>query len=385
MPRADVKPLFNIEIYLDRAQRDFLLESRTCFEYSLRFTRAIRTDHDRFERELRGHNFLRFTAYRTARSGHAHIGRIAGIGFDASDLLTLRPYLAETQRAFTLAREHSRHFDCATFLRTRYQDCLRKHIMLEDCVHILNFLIENRAEVFGLYIRQIPHGRSTKLIGNESLLLAMYARYRVEQESGHERYVESRPIDIQWADLYADFGLIQKPFALQFYADSILLDGQGLRDFHGVLTESNARRYDLRDVCFAIIVENEETFFALATRNNCDLTGMLVICGSGAAIAGARFLSRVLQGMRVYYWGDMDRAGYEIFAAARAILPDLKPLLMDVNALNRYRHLAHSAIQSAGGQRQIPDLDDAYRNVCANGIRIEQEQIPIADALNALQ
>jgi len=96
--------------------------------------------------------------------------------------------------------------------------------------------------------------------------------------------------------------------------------------------------------------------------------------------ANVAFLEPALRNIPVYYWGDIDKDGYEAFETARQSLKHLKPLAMDMDSIDRYFHLNQKRDSQAPLERDFA-LKEEYQRVCREGIRIEQEQLPLTDIL----
>jgi hypothetical protein len=87
----------------------------------------------------------------------------------------------------------------------------------------------------------------------------------------------------------------------------------------------------------------------------------------------------------VYYWGDIDKDGYEIFACVRELFPRAISVLMDDLTLQKYTSLIQSLPQAEPSLSNLPaDLRAVYERVCREGIRIEQEKIPLDQILAIL-
>jgi hypothetical protein len=384
----EVGKLFDLEAYLDRAEKDYLLDGREEFQFSLRFSRRVKADHDRFEKEIRAFDSLRLNYGRTARSGHVRVGRISDIAFAAEDLLRLRPELRAVRQGFqdalSIASRSVMNIDVVrTYMRTNYAMCRRKYGVLSDCVEVLDYLLTHRETVRGKYCRQIPHGKSTKLIGREAMLLGLYEA--VLRQRGEHSANDQQDSKTQWTDFISDFDLRTKPLSFLVWASRLRIDGCSIEDFDGLLNEENVARFHFEDVDFAIIVENEETFYSLRLALRHFPTPALLIAGGGAAVSGAGFLAGALGSRPQFYWGDMDASGYEIFHGARSLFPALQPMLMNRASLDRYASLAQRVTPTKPRAATVPLLDSEYRRVCRDGVRIEQEHLPIEDMIGTLK
>jgi hypothetical protein len=356
-----------VEKLLARAERDYLIGGETGFRYRIRRSVNVRADYSLLEEALRVHPVFEIVAYAPVREGRARISRASEVQVDCDVLLRYRPELAELRRRFDEARSASNKFEIENFLHENFNEARKKANVLPECVRIFEYMIENSAEIKGRYIRQLPHGQSTKLIGAESLLLRMFK---------HHCGLAER---ISWAEFYREFGLERKPPTFQFFATEAICDGYSLRDFHGVLTPENLSRFKFSSDQIVLIVENEECFYALQGR----APAVCVIPGGGMQVASAGFLDAILPPRR-YYWGDIDKEGLEIYGHASRVLPGLCPLFMDADILQRYRSLARKRGPQKTG-RPPGGIEAFYHEVCAEGWRLEQEQIPLDDVLAAIE
>lgn len=134
----------------------------------------------------------------------------------------------------------------------------------------------------------------------------------------------------------------------------------------------------------AIIVENQTSFemLELGPRD-------IAIFGQGgqapAALGLMPWLHEALD--EILYWGDMDGEGYRILSRARAVLPELRSILMDAQAA--HDHIEALSVSIDTDPRPVPDrLNDtetsAYTLLAPAGRRIEQERIPRQQVVAAL-
>jgi hypothetical protein len=129
--------------------------------------------------------------------------------------------------------------------------------------------------------------------------------------------------------------------------------------------------------------------------------GTIVVEGGGrAASASLRDVSWLRSAELVAYWGDMDADGFAILDHLRGELAplgvELHSILMDETARTRYSHLAvnrdkrGTPIGSSSARLRHLTATEAscYASIAtagpADSRRIEQERIPHADALAAL-
>jgi hypothetical protein len=140
------------------------------------------------------------------------------------------------------------------------------------------------------------------------------------------------------------------------------------------------------------IVENLMTFLAFP-----EVERAVCVWGSGfqaAKLGGAAWLREP----RLLYWGDIDRAGFEILARVRKALPRTESLLMDLDTWRRYGQFA---VPDGGGRGTgktvaadgspegllTPGELDLYRalQIDRTRSRLEQERIDHARLLDALR
>lgn len=122
----------------------------------------------------------------------------------------------------------------------------------------------------------------------------------------------------------------------------------------------------------AIIVENKVNLLTLPCfPRGIGLGGL----GHGAVLL--RYLMW-LSHMPIVYWGDLDTEGFEILSSIRAVFPQAQSLLMGLDALDRWRHLA---VSGTGRKPDIPPHlteteQSAYLRCRDENVRLEQERLP---------
>ena len=95
------------------------------------------------------------------------------------------------------------------------------------------------------------------------------------------------------------------------------------------------------------------------------------------------------------YWGDIDRAGLSILATLRRAGVPATAILMDEIALDRYAQLRHET-DSQTLSHNIPNgltttetvlyqRLNTHHEATGTDLQLEQEHIPIADAVTAIR
>ena len=130
-----------------------------------------------------------------------------------------------------------------------------------------------------------------------------------------------------------------------------------------------------------LIVENRDVFLCLP-----EIPRALAVFGSGKA-ASLLPACRWLASSEIVYWGDCDEAGYSILSALRSSFPQVRSLLMDYAAWNRWRHLAVPGQRDAAARHShLTDSErEALTAVVAGPWMLEQERIPPSEAEQAVR
>lgn len=224
----------------------------------------------------------------------------------------------------------------------------------------------------GCYARELPLPIGTKFITDNQGVLREMLGYVLPPESvlanapdfetrfGFKRdpgLVRSRILDRAaalpgWPASVADFSIPPQEFAL--------LDWPAER---------------------VLIVENKFTFLTLPP-----LARTLAVWGAGAA---AELLSTAgwLGQRKVWYWGDLDVAGFQILNRLRATFPHVQSVMMDDAMLRAHGPIAVTCISAEEGtalSRLTPAEQAIVDELKQRQIRLEQEKIPHAVALERL-
>lgn len=237
------------------------------------------------------------------------------------------------------------------------------------------------------------------------LLLAAGAWFRTHDTRGlTPREVPLPGIDGKWLDnarrralvcLLAgkeDLGLVGTPNSLAFaYLDPAHLASGGRRYDSWVQGDAIALAYVPSCV---IIVENKDTYLMFPQVEE-------GICVFGSGKSGAALVSQlpwILAARRVVYWGDLDADGFEILDGYRAKGIRCQSILMDLGTLERLGRYGTNLEKDhktpiARPHKELANLTDderaAYELITSpdyvGNRRLEQEKIPLAEALAALE
>ncbi|WP_022979566.1 DUF3322 domain-containing protein [Ideonella sp. B508-1] len=214
-----------------------------------------------------------------------------------------------------------------------------------------------------LYIRQLPViGVDTKwLEKRQSLVAELLCLVTGSEKAG---------------DFFDVTGLRRLPHRLRVIVlcPELRRSVGGLRDFEAPIEDVVQLGLTPKRV---LVVENHACATALG-----DMPGCVVFAGLGKAVG---VLGRVgwLQDVPALYWGDIDTHGLVILNSARAALPGLQSVLMDVATLFEFKELAvHEAIQAVeSGLEHLTTEETELLEGLRSGRwglqpRIEQERLP---------
>ena len=122
-----------------------------------------------------------------------------------------------------------------------------------------------------------------------------------------------------------------------------------------------------------IITENKVNLLTLP-----HMTGTIAIGGMGYSVTDLRCLHWLLD-RDIWYWGDIDVDGFEILSALRRFFPQTRSLMMDDQAVHRWR----DSLGTPGNHRRrnapnnLTQSESLAYEICSGAnLRIEQERIP---------
>lgn len=240
----------------------------------------------------------------------------------------------------------------------------------ERLLNLLGWLLAHPNS--GLYPRQLPvEGLDSKWLESRKGVLS-------------ELLWRLGPAVDEAADFYAVCGL-QRPSSLirmRVLDPTLRAQMGGLADIAAPLRE--LAKLPLMPA-HVLIVENLQTGLSLP-----DLPGSIAFMGLGYGVDVLKELAW-LGGARKIYWGDIDTHGFAILHRARAALGNVTSLLMDLDTLQTFEHLAGEEPAQAT-VNQLPLLSTAEAAIFAglkgqqwgHCMRLEQERIAWPYALQEL-
>lgn len=247
----------------------------------------------------------------------------------------------------------------------RYFDVLADYADsdFERLVAVVRWLEANAES--NLYIRQLPViGVDTKwLEKRQSLVSELLCLVTGSEKAG---------------DFFHVTGLKRLPHRLRLLVlcPELRRSVGGLRDFEAPIEDIAQLGLAPKRI---LVVENHACATALA-----DMQGCVVFAGLGKAVG---VLGRVswAQGVSALYWGDIDTHGLVILNSARAALPGLQSVLMDVATLLEFKEFAvYETVQASESglehltAEEVELLEGLRSGRWGVKPRIEQERLPWA-------
>jgi hypothetical protein len=346
-----------MELWLDQAQRCYLLSDEPYCVVPLRRKKGMKDFYEKLERFLRYHPLIRVRSYREVREGRVWISRPKELAIDWACLLNYRPHLEMLRKELQDWRQATGEFGLEEFVNDHYLECIRDPAITKSCIQVFKHLVQRPEDSKWSLPRQIPHSESTKLVGKEGLLLKIFSYWRGEES--------------QWTDFFNRFRILRRTADFRIFAPRCKLQSFPIINFHGLMAQDWASEFSFEGLKQTLIVENHQTFHLLSV----EAKDTLLISGGGWKVSQLTPFHKILP-RPLYYWGDIDKEGYEIFGFLRERIAGLTPLLMDEATVSKYQNLSTSKEPFYGPFKQIPDLQTSYELVCKEGRMLEQEKLP---------
>lgn len=357
--------LLDTEKYLDEAEDLYLFKDQEDFYFELRKRPGIEDFYLQIEKEIQQQKLFQVVDYREVRENFAKISRPSRLLLPLLSLLKERPELKLLKEKINFFHQKYQYFFVKDFIKKYKQDCFKNLEMTDQCLDIFQYLISNKEKIEGALVRQIPHGYSTKLIGREKLLLKIFQFWLLSRGEVKEATT--------WKDFFYFFRISKTPTEYRIFAPVLEFQNHSLVRFNGILNLDNRDQYLFKNTPATLIVENWETFYYLSTLN----LPCLLLWGAGWK---ASLMKPFLSGFpgKLFYWGDMDKEGFEIYAFLQALSHEkIIPLFMDEQTLHKYSYLKQDKEKYFGPFKKIGSSQQVYEYVCRNGWQIEQEQLEV--------
>ncbi|NLT96384.1 MAG: hypothetical protein GXW85_12805 [Clostridia bacterium] len=175
----------------------------------------------------------------------------------------------------------------------------------------------------------------------------------------------------------------------------------GTFPFGGIIDTGFARHMEIININAGTVLtlENKTNFHYLACRG---LPGDILLIYTGG-FPGPRkrellkrlysFALKTQLNLTFYHWGDIDIGGFRIFKVLEVVIPNLRPLFMDINTVREFEEYCEETNKAYNRQLEKLLFDEGYqrfhpviRYLLEKKIRLEQEALLISDDLfNDLQ
>lgn len=130
-----------------------------------------------------------------------------------------------------------------------------------------------------------------------------------------------------------------------------------------------------------LIVENEEPIYTLGKLN----LPLFILGGKGKNLDWISSIKT--NGQPIYYWGDIDADGLLMLSLAKEKNADIQPFLMDLSTFETLRqHTVDDTTTLLNTPNYLePNEVELFHTVLAQGLRLEQEKIPLPFVLDHLK
>ena len=356
---------FDIEKVIDSLEMQILLLNTDEYEVDIRFTAKVKENYQTFENSIKSYSGIRILSWKNLSISGMKLGLPSRISFNREFIYKVRPSLEKIKKSFDNAKLVGKEINLEVYMEKNFSICKKYHEFLSDSVEIASYIITNRDKIKGLYPRQISHGKSTKLFIDVPLVRGLLS-------SHYSEFIDTS------TNIFDFLGLRRKPVPFHFFASNLMIRGNQLSNFYGAINEINKNDF-LFQCRNTIIVENEESFISLAEIAE----NSLVIFGGGWKVAALSPMIDIFPGV-IYYWGDLDHEGIEILNNVSTFLPTVTPLAMSDEVLRVFSSLIQRDTIKKPNE-SVKMLLDLYQNICVEGKRIEQEQLPLEYVISKIE
>lgn len=197
--------------------------------------------------------------------------------------------------------------------------------------------------------------------------------------------------DISEREVLAQLGILKMAEMFEFCGGLKIFYKNGLVDYSSITrgacivsdTLSEIERVELCDVQKILFIENKTNYTEYCLNNR--KRNELVISHGGLYSPAKgeffRLVSRALSEEQVFYWGDIDMGGFNMFRRLKEnIFQDLLPYNMDKNCFEKYKTSGLSRSKSyleklakLKNDAKYSDFFDVIDLIIESGVTVEQE------------
>lgn len=344
--------------HLDNFEKEYIFNNAEEYCFQVRRNKSIPNFDVILESQIRKIQGVEVHQYKTVKEGYAKVARPHTIGIGIDFLMHERPYLKSQKNIYEKLWKDFTYFSLKDFCLKNYKDVSQDLALLQECLQLYEYMVKHSDQIQGMAPREVPHGISTKLLGREKLLLKLFSFWK--------------PTLSDWNQVFKYFGIQKRPTEFRVYSPSCRFQTKELIHFHGLLFQEILPSFDFSDLKGTLIVENLELFYQLVPFSK----KHLLIWGSGWKVASLISWASALP-RPIYYWGDLDKDGYEIYGHIKSRFPNLQNLCMEMKTLEKNKSFLQKKDTYLGPYAYVPDLQAEYEFVCREGYRLEQEHLGI--------
>lgn len=228
------------------------------------------------------------------------------------------------------------------------------------------------------------------MCGNTTECVLRWRRETKSVHVPHNRLAMTYHLGIR--DQLAYWGIYARPELYELAGEAIIHTETGTIDLraagaYGIALPSTIIDFitsiDLASVGKIIFIENKTNYdeYLLSERQKDEL----VIFHGGFLSPHKKKLflkieAAMIQNCDVYFWGDIDLGGYQMYAQLQKLIPTLLPMRMSGDEVRRYYQsgLARSItylkdLEIARNNQEFQKFEDAIGEILKHGITIEQE------------
>lgn len=233
----------------------------------------------------------------------------------------------------------------------------------EDLVKVLKYF-KNEHIPNSYYVRELPVSVHTKFIENNSTVLRSLLDFLIPNKINASKYFNER------------YSIKDKEKLIRV---RILCDGItknfNYSDFSVRLSDFISNEIMAENI---VITENELNFLTLPKKENT----IAIWSGGGFQVS---HLANVawLKSKKIFYWGDIDAAGFAILSQIRTYYPSVRSILMDKATFEKYYD--NGKTDKLISAKQLSGLTseeiEFFSYLNENKLRLEQEKIPQSEVI----
>ncbi|MDR0506108.1 MAG: DUF2220 family protein [Dysgonamonadaceae bacterium] len=233
----------------------------------------------------------------------------------------------------------------------------------DDILKVCNYFKINPQP--NLYIRELPINVHTKFIENNKAIIKELLDILIADSVKANETIFEKRFNLKYAESLVRFKILDNNISQKYFS--------GLNDLSIPISQFEKLNLPVQK---ALIVENKTNLLTIALTLP-DMDGTIVVFGSGYKVEN---LKNVLwfNGIKLFYWGDLDVQGFEILSQFRGYFPHTQSILMDKSTFDRFFE-KDSGIQTKNTAKLnlTNEEQELYDLLKTNNWRLEQEKISV--------